>query len=741
MNLLDFCRILLRHYKLLIAVPLLMAVTVFMMVKDAPKEYASKTVIYTGVVSGYTIESGSGKKLDYHVANSRFDNLINLIKTKESYEEVAIRLIALHASGKLKLTKIDAPAVFPLGNDGEGNINLAAADQVEHNFEDILVEVRQAANERGSKVYELVHAMKTPFSIKGIEKHVSVKRINSSDLIEIGYKTVDPALCQETLEAITAVFLKRYKLLKQREAGDVIAYFESETERSYNNLQSAVDRMRDFGTENRIINYYEQTKFIASQKELIDQQIQQEKMALSAARSSQATLEEKIGLTRQLLVMNAGILERRRELASLSSKVALLEASDKSSEDLRIRIETLQAQLANDIEAVYRLNNSKEGIAKDELVNQWLTSLVSVSESEARLFVLEERKSEYQQSYDEFAPLGSTLNTLEREVSIAESEYLEILHSLNLARMRQQNVEMASSLEVVDAPLYPELPESSKGMLLVALAFIIGFVFCAGGILAFEILDHTIRTPLRGAEATGLKLAGAFTSLTQEADGNDSSVLKKQLARQVKCNIELQLKRRPEFLQPPYRKPQLIVIGSTTDFAEVHDVASELAAAFEDTNLKALHVVPEQDQVGDAKAEETAVVLHATEETGEVHYATRADYSTSPDLTALTNLSSEELLVYDYVVLELPLLRNHAFPLALLKTADQALVVVAADRIWTSADQLVLQAFKQALSDEPLLVVSRVREDRIEQIAGAVPKKRSAVRSFGKRMVQMDFRS
>ncbi|MCH9008788.1 hypothetical protein IIA29_12440, partial [candidate division KSB1 bacterium] len=102
-----------------------------------------------------------------------------------------------------------------------------------------------------------------------IARHLAVTRIGASDLIELRYTAPDPVLCQKTLETISAIFMSRFKAIKQQEAGSVVDYFIRETAASHERLQAAVERLRIFSTENRVINYYEQTKYIASQKELM----------------------------------------------------------------------------------------------------------------------------------------------------------------------------------------------------------------------------------------------------------------------------------------------------------------------------------------------------------------------------------------------------------------------------------------------------------------------------------------
>jgi hypothetical protein len=47
-------------------------------------------------------------------------------------------------------------------------------------------------------------------------------------------------------------------------------------------------------------------------------------------------------------------------------------------------------------------------------------------------------------------PAGATIKRLEREISVSEQGYLELLHGLNLAKLKLQDNEMSSNLKAID---------------------------------------------------------------------------------------------------------------------------------------------------------------------------------------------------------------------------------------------------------------------------------------------------
>ena len=92
MNLLQFIRILLKNIVILFVVPIIMSILVFYLTRNESKLYTSETIIYTGIASGYNIESKGGDKVDFFATNNAFDNLINMIKSRETLEKVGINI-------------------------------------------------------------------------------------------------------------------------------------------------------------------------------------------------------------------------------------------------------------------------------------------------------------------------------------------------------------------------------------------------------------------------------------------------------------------------------------------------------------------------------------------------------------------------------------------------------------------------------------------------------------------------
>ena len=94
MNVIEILRLLRRHLVLLLLTPFLMVLLVIFFTRKPTYVYSSETILYTGIASGSSVEMD--KSFSFFANNTAFDNLINVIKSRETEQEVAIRLLAQH---------------------------------------------------------------------------------------------------------------------------------------------------------------------------------------------------------------------------------------------------------------------------------------------------------------------------------------------------------------------------------------------------------------------------------------------------------------------------------------------------------------------------------------------------------------------------------------------------------------------------------------------------------------------
>ena len=120
MSLLDFLRIIYRNGIWMALCAFSLGGLTWASLKNQAPQYSSHSVINTGLVSAYTIESNEGGTIDYAFTNNELQNIINVATSYHTMEELGLRLLA-HA-----LLKGDSAQILLPENRKELEENLGA---------------------------------------------------------------------------------------------------------------------------------------------------------------------------------------------------------------------------------------------------------------------------------------------------------------------------------------------------------------------------------------------------------------------------------------------------------------------------------------------------------------------------------------------------------------------------------------------------------------------------------------
>lgn len=675
MNILEIVRLLARFFHLIAISAIALAALVFFTTKDGKKEYASHTLLNTGLISGYSIESSNSSRVDYAKTNNELENLINLATSYETNKELSARLMAhflfLHKEGGLGIL----PDNYPDFNETLEEIAIDFKDEEDEDgiFYQI-IKVRDA--NKHNALYKLTNSLNPFFGIEKLET-ILVLREGKSDMIRMEYTSIDPFLSQVTLEFLTEIFMNKQKIIKEGQSDSVIGFFEEQMNESSLVLKSREDELLQFRVNNKIINYYEQTRFISGNKEELERVYQEELKKLAGAESAIVRIEQEIDDKQLLPQIHSQISEKRTEMAKYQKQLTALELIGDSTEseaqiikksELQYQINQLEQGMSSDANQLLMVNQTPEGLETKDILTQWLGNIIAKEEATAKIVVMEKRRKEYANIYNEFAPLGSTLKRLEREIDVAERAYLENLHSYNQARLHKYSMMMSSDLKVIDAPYYPIKPLKSKRLMMVVLAFLVGAILPTALVIALELLDTNLKNPDHAAEQTGLTVGGLLPKIPAKRTKVDYRLLTRQA-----LNLFLQQLRSET---TGIKTPKKVVVFSMNQ-GEGKTLLIDLISDF---------------------------------------YGKKDDDNQEFDLTELP-----DILHHPYTEEE--------------TQADIHVLVARANRKWTESDKHALKVFEKITGKKPILFLNGVTTEVMEEVIGEVPKQRSQMRVKVKQLV------
>ena len=733
-NLLFFVRLLLRHVGLLVMVPIILAVLVFQLTKNEPKVFNSKARVYTGIASGSTIELDN-TKLDFRATNTAYDNLLNLIKARTTIETVALKLFSQHMSLDSADTKIISNEKFNalmelVPEDVKALVVKGDAAKTYENFEEL------KESDHTNFIYELINLKHPDYSIEKIVGRIGVRRILSSDFVDIEFEADDPAICQNTLLILCEVFVKLNADIKVNQSDAVVKYFEGQLQESTFELRGAEDELLSFNRTHNIINYYEQTKHIASEKEHFELEYQKVYIKHHAAKAVLQELQSKLQTHEKKRLSSEQIMELRNELADVNFEISMkslgVETDSVKREQnsrevivLNQKAQELKSSLQDQVDLLYSTDYDEKTLASTDILTDWLENTIAYEGSKAQLRVMDQKRLEFEKLYQVFSPLGATMKRLERKIDIAEREYLSLLHSLGLAKLRQQNVELKSNLKLIEVPFFPISPKPSKRMMLVIVAGMAGFILVAFTILVLEFLDGNLNTAPRAEDKIGLEVSSIFPVISAKKKKIDYAYLQNKAVNAISRNVLLN-----QFKKEESNEPVVNLFFSTQEGEGKTFVCEHLIAKLCELEYKVLHITYDDHEFGLSSDAYKKLLYPISDQLYKISTVNEFD----------TEKTISDFSVFHFIILEIPGIIKNPFPVKLASTMDYTFLVTRANRAWGEADKNALDLFNEATTGpEPTIILNGVKVLEMETVLGDLPKKRSLIRRWIKQIVQFRF--
>ncbi|WP_154856466.1 GumC family protein [Cyclobacterium xiamenense] len=705
MSLKQLFRLLWKNKFRIILPPILVGLGVFMLTRNMTREYESKTIVFTNPTSNRGATDGGVIRMDFYTSNNLFDNLTLLVKSRETIEEASLHLLALHIS-------LPEPDPSVIHND-------CWLDLREHIQPSLWQELSVPGDEKETFARIKAHYIREPnspieyllrehrhYAMTKILERLSVARKFSSDMMELSYRTDDAGVCYHTLRLLAKAFMERYSGMKEMENTNSIAYFQSQLDIAQGKLREAEDRLKSFMSENRILNYYEQGKYLDIAKLEHEQDEERSKRLLSGTESNLNEIQEMFQNfdNRQVIIQNISALQD--EIVARDMEIQGLQAQNSAGPkitQLEKEIVRLKDQIAADSKELFQNSNSLQGIQRETILEEWLRLKILFEEQKQALDVMQNRKAYLSEKIQEFAPLGAELKKLEREVSVNEDQYLSILHGLNMAYLQKYDLEMSSSQKLIDEPYYPKSPLPSKRMI-----FIIGGSL-ATGFFGFSIvvlsffIDRTIKSVPQAEKVTGLKVSGAWIDELGLSKAVKKDILYNRLRKQVYNNLGKYL---------PQQGKKIVLFYSLKPAEGKTFLIRKLV---EELTLQNRNIV----YWGHSR--DTAEMPCDT-----LSYDQQAILYDQQDAYWEERIAQTEK---EFILWELPPIEEVPLNYPLINQANVLVMVLDGQRNWKPADERFHESLKEMVKIPHTVWLNRLQSDELEDMNGEIPRDRSFLRA------------
>lgn len=697
----------------LLILPLIALAIAWYLTRSMEKQYNVETTIYTGIISGYNLETGVAVASTGNSATN-MANLMNIITTQSTIKRVGIRLFArsmMYGDPEKNNNYITALHFKQLDASVPQEIkNLIDKKDEARTVANLLAYERPAEN---NYIYRILNFGHPWFSFQGIANKLKVVRLGSSDMIQITYNANDPGIAYNTLDILNDEFIDQYQQIRFGETNNVIKFFEGETARLYRLLVNAEDSLIAYNVAKRIINYAEQTKMVANMDAAHQTADNDLLMNKAVADATVNYLEDQLGEKKNIITSNSEFIAQLNTVSKLKSRVSNLELmNEDGNEETQAKLNEAKQQLAdaeNKIKEI-TLDISKSmsgtnGIKMQEIVEKWLAARLVQEEVDARNANMDVMRQRLDKQFLYFSPIGATIGRKERHIGFIESNYMAMLNALNAARLRQKNLQMSTAtLKVLNPPLFPLNSLPTNRMMILLATYFITLILTAAYFFLLELLDQTLRDRMRTERLTKGKVIGAYPAEQGIRYRRFNKVINDMALRQISKTLL------------PYMKegqPNIINLISTEEGDGKSMVANLLEEYWTSMGLNVSRVTYDEDFL----AEDSKFVL--AQSIKEIY---------------------PEIHDNDIILVEYPELSNSAINPALLNEATLNVMLARATRTWKDTDNKVykelLSKMSQKTKDNFFIYLTHAARPAVEEFVGQLPPY-TAISNYFYRISQM----
>jgi polysaccharide biosynthesis transport protein len=748
MTLIKFVRLILDHLKVLIIAPLLVMLIIYIVFDDSNNKYLTSSKVYTGFASGYSINNNESK--DYFTIKNKFSNFFENVKSRSTREEIILKTLAFYIS-KNKISEKDMMLnnqviLFDIFNESLVK-KLAVKGDSSKTFKNLKTYYNQDFN---NEVYHILNSeesgLKSFFSLDKLLT-IKVNQQGTSDLVKINYTTNDPGVTYNTVKIAVNVILKQVKSVKFEETGNVVAFFLNESNKAKIKLDEVEYKLNKLLTENNVINYYEQTKFLAQRSEGFETRFEDEKLKLEGAKAKEKEASIKMSIGEGVILKTTNVVRIRDEIKSLNNKISFIEIKNENIDNkkndtlnkkrlkiLQKNLLSLRNELETEINNLYSMQSTATGIKLKDIALKWIDAVINVEESSAKVKQYYIFKKEFAKRYSNFSELGSKIKQFERKIAVLEKRYLDLLSSLNDAKLIQQNIETSSDLKIIDKPFYPVNAIKSKKKLIILAGGILALLIVLTIIILMEFFDKTLKNIDNTKEQLDIPSLGMIAKVTNKKNRNILNSTQDRLIELIMQNLNHSLK------SSTSGKPKVINVISTQKSEGKTVVARNIYNKLIKSG-KSVLLLNYKDKIQENFKNEDfnkSIISIDIKDSENHNYQINKNFYNSESYNDLTTINNNE---YDYVIIELPNIIEVNYPIKLVMNSDITILVCRSNRLWTKADNNLLNNIKELLNDKLYFIINGVEANEVETVLGSLGKKPSKLNRFVKNLLRLQFYS
>lgn len=554
MELRYFFFILSKRKWLLLSVIIAAAVATAFVVGTLPKNYKSSSVIETGLIDYKSVRAvgEANPFIQEFEIESKFANLVELMKGRPAINALTKKLIlhdlrptdsvetfrTLKLNEKSGITKEQIDRYLDALTSRPDSIGISDIDR-EHIY------VARTLEKTMGYDYET------------IREKIDIKRVDKSQYMRVEYTAEKPELAYFVTKNFIDEFMNSFYLRKDT--------FENKTYKFYHHLVQEKKAVLD-NLNNQQVNYARSNGLVAplEQAQAIVAQIKELEMVYDDEQKKSVGFEKSLavyeraggdwkkfvqGDYKENVNSNTEIKTIDDDIKKLIDK--WVEGNMKDDNTKR-RIEELKERkqvLTRRIALARRDNTDPVLERQNEMFVKSMDAESNLAASKQSLISLDKRIKQLYEQKRQLVGNNAIWNKLNKQIETADAEYKYAIDKQNQADVIQQSGEQEQPVRVIDPPIYPYKPESSKRAMISAFAGVGAGTVATIFLFMLTYFDKSLSSIFQYEKQVGLPLLAALNKLNpkkwsnydlffNEATGSKDAEFFKESLRKIRHDIE-----------------------------------------------------------------------------------------------------------------------------------------------------------------------------------------------------------
>ncbi len=360
-----------------------------------------------------------------------------------------------------------------------------------------------------------------------IEKQLDVKNINTTNVLQISYKSSNPEEAAAVVNKLMSLYVERNVLANRAEPVAAGKFIAQQLPTDEARVRQAEEALRQFKQRNQVVALDEEAKSAVEIIQDIETQINQTRSDLATATTRFALLQRKVGMTsQQAIVTNTlnqspGVQKLLESFQEVESQLAVQQNRFRDENPTVIYMKqkrnALKALLEKRIEETLPeqkqvhnqyLRNLQIGESKQQLIDDFVKSEIERLSLVNRLDQLYNARFIYKQRVSHLPRLEKEQRELQRRLEAAQSTYQTLLKKLQEIRV-VENQSVGNAL-IIENALVPEEASIRQKIVTVVSGVLLGIFLTTAAIAILEVRDTSIKTLKEAKELFGYTLLGAI---------------------------------------------------------------------------------------------------------------------------------------------------------------------------------------------------------------------------------------